>query len=528
MDEWYESFEAILALHEDEFVAASSQMRGSILKTIHNEIVTRHKSLEDPVVLPKALRKAIRRYYLQFLTNEDDIRAEEQILGDEQDRETCGVSPEEREVAARPKDAGFYKKELSDWDVAQKLFKAEMDDYDKEEQSKLGVKHSIKFRTGHARDWFNNMSPAQRKEVEDAKDKWNNEGAPAESQAMQAWQYEQSKAGECGSLSGEQKKKEYKEINNKDQDPTSTKLSTARTDQPAESKAAPKASASARPTPHTTRPAESDSSDDELAAAAFAGRTTGPAARPSSAQEGAPAAIPMKDCVRFLKSLSNHDGYLLLVEGIRDLKKEPNSDEHKGWPTCQNQSYPPARPTLHMGSDKSGRYPDVFHTRPELVLQAGQTHCYMLVQEFEQYGIPLIVINHDTPSDKNLWNVCVVIVLDDFNVVETRAYTGTSSQYLPIPCYIPALVLRTSLAHSRAIAFGQASRAQRAHLKTFARPSIHPFHVLAGPLIPLLQRDLLLQRIYTGAFRNLIVAVTDGYGVHQEKAEIVRVIEAAI
>ncbi|KAG1782090.1 hypothetical protein EV702DRAFT_1192749 [Suillus placidus] len=42
--------------------------------------------------------------------------------------------------------------------------------------------------------------------------------------------------------------------------------------------------------------------------------------------------------------------------------------------------------------------------------------------------------------------------------VETHAYTGTSSQYLPIPCCIPALVLRTSLAHSRAIAVGQASR----------------------------------------------------------------------
>ncbi|KAG1860250.1 hypothetical protein DFJ58DRAFT_624282, partial [Suillus subalutaceus] len=27
------------------------------------------------------------------------------------------------------------------------------------------------------------------------------------------------------------------------------------------------------------------------------------------------------------------------------------------------------------------------------------------VQKFEQYGIPLIVINHDTLSDKNLWNV---------------------------------------------------------------------------------------------------------------------------
>ncbi|KAG1848563.1 hypothetical protein F4604DRAFT_1687673 [Suillus subluteus] len=163
MDEWYESFEGILARHQDDFVAALPQGRESILKTIHDQIVTRHKSLEDPVVLPKPLRK---------------------IPGDKQDHEACGVSPEEREVAARPKDAGFYKKELTDWDVMQKLFKEEMHDYDKEEQSKLGVKHLIKFHTGHTRDWFKNMSPAQWKEVENAKDKWNNKGAPAESQAI--------------------------------------------------------------------------------------------------------------------------------------------------------------------------------------------------------------------------------------------------------------------------------------------------------------------------------------------------------
>ncbi|KAG2138966.1 hypothetical protein DEU56DRAFT_755684 [Suillus clintonianus] len=79
-------------------------------------------------------------------------------------------------MAACPKDAGFYKKELTDWDVTQKRFKVEMDDYDKEEQSKLGVKHSIKFCTGYMRDWFNDMSPAQWKEVENVKDKWNKEG----------------------------------------------------------------------------------------------------------------------------------------------------------------------------------------------------------------------------------------------------------------------------------------------------------------------------------------------------------------
>ncbi|KAG1726473.1 hypothetical protein EDB19DRAFT_1914608 [Suillus lakei] len=547
MDEWYDTFEATLTHHQDDFVTALPDTRGKILKIVRDEIVTMHDSLEDPVVLPKRLKK---------------------ILGDEQDQEPCGVSPEQREVAARPKDAGFYKKELTDWDVAQKLFKVEMDDYDKEEQSKLGVKRSIKFRMGHARDWFNDMSRAERKEVEDAKDKWNKEGAPAESQAMYRkrnlkkvlddfteqirrtmgcrivmlvshkkksdqtlsvavheskplnsnkpftqssrgckewtsdgfekfaewsklefypedeedksdeededndtkeklpelvldnkgyaklpsragihtrgqqelvrrifhasykvftksskpvpwrevianlslyldldclpedfllrdpshlrasditklwdhWEVRRANkdrliiflAGKLGNMSkeslknvvpyqGNPKKKDYKEIDDKDKDPTSGKISTAHTDRPAKSKAASKSSASTRPTPRTTRPAESkaaskasasmhptpcitgpaegDSSDEESAAVTFARRTAGPAARPSGAQDGAPAVIPMKDRVRFLKSLSSHNGYLLLVEGIRDLEKESNSDQQKGWPTWATWSW---------------------------------------------------------------------------------------------------------------------------------------------------------------------------------------------
>ncbi|KAG2034147.1 hypothetical protein BDR03DRAFT_1013630 [Suillus americanus] len=130
---------------------------------------------------------------------------------------------------------------------------------------------------------------------------------------------------------------------------------TPRTKGPARTKAASSASASTNPTPrtkglagtkaassaltsthlapHTISPADGDSSEDDLAIASFAGRTTGPAAQPSGTQEGAPAAVPMKDHVQFLKSLSNNDKYLLLVEGVRDLKKGPSSEEQRDWPT---------------------------------------------------------------------------------------------------------------------------------------------------------------------------------------------------
>ncbi|KAG1850129.1 hypothetical protein F4604DRAFT_1687212 [Suillus subluteus] len=90
----------------------------------------------------------------------------------------------EREISAHPKEASFYKKKLTDWDVAQKLFKQEIYEFDKAEQARKGDKDPIKFWTRHAREWFNKMSPAQKKQVEYVQEKWNKEGAPEESQVI--------------------------------------------------------------------------------------------------------------------------------------------------------------------------------------------------------------------------------------------------------------------------------------------------------------------------------------------------------
>jgi len=109
----------------------------------------------------------IKKYYVQIMTEASDL----------------DLAIKEREANTRPKEASFYKKELNDWVVALKLFKEEIDAYDKVEQEKKGAHNNIKYRTGHAREWFNNMSASQLKQVQDAKEKWNKEGAPGESQA---------------------------------------------------------------------------------------------------------------------------------------------------------------------------------------------------------------------------------------------------------------------------------------------------------------------------------------------------------
>ncbi|KAG1827501.1 uncharacterized protein BJ212DRAFT_1294756 [Suillus subaureus] len=130
--------------------------------------------------------------------------------------------------------------------------------------------------------------------------------------------------------------KEYMEIDDEDEEQTSAMPHphpTAHTELPARIQPASNVLASMRPIPRTTGPAESDSSDNNSATPPSTGCTKGLAAQPSCAQAGAPAAVPMRDHVSFLKSLSSHDRYLLLVEGIRDLCKEQGSEEQKDWPT---------------------------------------------------------------------------------------------------------------------------------------------------------------------------------------------------
>ncbi|KAG1742942.1 hypothetical protein EDD22DRAFT_851564 [Suillus occidentalis] len=183
MAEWYASWEGVLTLHKDQFVNGKNSCL-NLLRQICDEIVAIHHTRQDSKDLPKGLKKAIQRYYFQFLTDDDDRCAEQDILGDELEEEPSGVSPKDRKLAAHPKEAGFYKKELNAWDITQKLFKQEMDDYDKEQQQKKGMQHSIKYRTGYMREWFNNMTSAHQKEVEETRDKWNREGAPAEAQTI--------------------------------------------------------------------------------------------------------------------------------------------------------------------------------------------------------------------------------------------------------------------------------------------------------------------------------------------------------
>lgn len=188
--DWTSSFRVILVGYKSKFLAAkdSKSERSRVIKKIRKAIVAAHKEQGKQVPLPSSLKKVLFLLMLGYLTGLlihylQEIKKYYGRKIDEEESDEEGAA-KAREISARPKEAAFYKKKLTDWDVAQRLFKQEMDEFDKAEQARKGVKDPIKFCTRHAREWFNQMSLTQKKEVDYAREKWNTEGAPEESQVM--------------------------------------------------------------------------------------------------------------------------------------------------------------------------------------------------------------------------------------------------------------------------------------------------------------------------------------------------------
>lgn len=87
------------------------------------------------------------------------------------------ITPEEREAAARPTDAGDYWKEWDAFRVAQRLFPDEVADIDNASRDKTDKK-AFGNRTSALRKWFKELPTSKEEEVKAAAAKWNLEGAP--------------------------------------------------------------------------------------------------------------------------------------------------------------------------------------------------------------------------------------------------------------------------------------------------------------------------------------------------------------
>jgi hypothetical protein len=76
----------------------------------------------------------------------------------------------------KPLDAAAFKTEFSTFDVAQKLFKEEIGEYDKKHRDTSDLR-SMGTRTKLVRSWYNALSPDVHEELRLVAEKWNQEGA---------------------------------------------------------------------------------------------------------------------------------------------------------------------------------------------------------------------------------------------------------------------------------------------------------------------------------------------------------------
>lgn len=87
------------------------------------------------------------------------------------------LTPEDREVAARPSDAGDYWAEWNSFRAAQRLFAHEVAKVDSEARDTLNKK-TLGTRTVAVRKWFNELPKSKLQEAENAATKWNKLGCP--------------------------------------------------------------------------------------------------------------------------------------------------------------------------------------------------------------------------------------------------------------------------------------------------------------------------------------------------------------
>ncbi|KIK13641.1 hypothetical protein PISMIDRAFT_17845 [Pisolithus microcarpus 441] len=136
MSDWKQVYSEILSSYVGRYKEArgNSQLRNEILAEVKSEIL-QHEP-EDSVALPPQLRVAISRVFLPHLDPEDqdeEIDIMQHILAVTKKSLEDGCEGEDaREEKAHPTKAGDYKKAFMTFTAAQKIFKEEMDAYDRE------------------------------------------------------------------------------------------------------------------------------------------------------------------------------------------------------------------------------------------------------------------------------------------------------------------------------------------------------------------------------------------------------------
>ncbi|KAG0695619.1 hypothetical protein DFH29DRAFT_879912 [Suillus ampliporus] len=165
MADWTQVFKGVLDGHKIAYVSAKGNpaKRATILKSIKDTIVESNQAKDPSTMLPdNNFWKAIRTYYLRFLEDDEDRDLEQKII-EGGHKLTSGpgivtVDMVRDRKDDKPLDAGAYKTEFSAFNVAQKLFKEEIGDYDKKHRDTSDLK-SMGTRTKLVQSWYNALSP---------------------------------------------------------------------------------------------------------------------------------------------------------------------------------------------------------------------------------------------------------------------------------------------------------------------------------------------------------------------------------
>ncbi|KAI6011054.1 hypothetical protein EDC04DRAFT_2610069 [Pisolithus marmoratus] len=176
MSDWKEVYSEILSSYVGRYKEArgNSQLRNEILAEVMSEIL-KHEP-EDSVGLPPHLRVAIWRVFLSHLDLEDqddEIAIIQHILAVTRKSwaERC-EGEDAREEKACPTKVGDYKKAFMAFTVAQRIFKEEMDAYDRERRDTKDPK-TIGQRNRIIQQWWESVSDERTAEAGRAVEKWN-------------------------------------------------------------------------------------------------------------------------------------------------------------------------------------------------------------------------------------------------------------------------------------------------------------------------------------------------------------------
>ncbi|KAI6042082.1 hypothetical protein EDC04DRAFT_2974212 [Pisolithus marmoratus] len=187
MSDWKQVYSEILSSHVGRYREArgNSQLRNEILAEVKAEIL-QHEP-EDSVGLPPHLRVAIRREFLPHLDpkdQDDEIAIIQHVLAVTRKSWADSCEGEDaREEKAHPTKAGDYKKAFMAFTVAQRIFKEEMDAYDRERRDTKDPK-TIGQRNRIIQQWWESVSDERKAEAGRATEKWNKLGAPKETHDM--------------------------------------------------------------------------------------------------------------------------------------------------------------------------------------------------------------------------------------------------------------------------------------------------------------------------------------------------------